>query len=461
MTLRIDRLFEGDPNPIEALTKPHARNEHGNGVPNWEMADLLGATRHIGGGTLSLATAPVNLEATEFVAAPVSVDYDAITLTWTRTGTGAFVKRFEIAIHDWLTIEATDVGDAIIGGTQIRAVYEVDDLNNVLAGFWVGRTAANHMTLVTTDTIAIRPQVGDTIGWTFTNYRRGLIGGKLARLNVQSERDIELHVRALTKPAAPVGVTFDGDRPTIPAQTPVVPWAPILDPVEGDAAHTRWIAEAQALYDPDTAHWAVGTFEVVSADDALNTQFSVDGLTGWHSPQTSGDWYMRLRTAADDPWHIAQIRHRPESRLVRLVSELFVQPAITDSYAVNLGPSFNLDDYALLIFRWRWHTDAAPAYPEVIISASSVRTVLRVQAADVSGFTRGRSQDFVFFRGNGSYRALDSGSRPTQNRGHRQCYFVTFTEDLPAPLVTRLYFHDFLDDAMSGAGYINVEGLRV
>ena len=232
---------------------------------------------------------------------------DRMFLRVTPSVSAGTPDRIEIDLPAWLLLPEASSGDALTGTNSLT--YS----DGVSAGaIRVGRSSHNRVLLAPAGFTTTSPSIQGAVDIEY--YVGGVLGRKLDVLQQHNARRIVLHIRSASRPANPVGASYDGS--VINAGTNGYRTIDVELPAGTDPT---WLAEAEALYNAITGLWTIASWTVYAIDSTFNVQYAPEDTnpdsSAWSAtPPADTDYYEIRWRLPDGTWRYGTVGTPPANR---------------------------------------------------------------------------------------------------------------------------------------------------
>ena len=346
-----DKIVAGSDDPTKLPFKKSALLDDTSGISLADAFALVGdPSSSVGNTQITAGSTTVTHLATNI---QMSVDYDTVQVQWQR-GTGndfEFRQTFEFSTYEIFDTVDTPVAPGGAISYPASAMLKEDTVTE--RALWFGRTPGGQMTIqAVTSNLGTRTTlaIGDLLTVSYVRYGDGLVGGKFRKRDVAKDAILVLHAASGTT-TAPTGITYHGEYPIIPSDSP---YADIRTPgVTGQVYY--W---AQATYDYHRHTYTIGTW---SALPATQIHASTNGSLYHAMPVTADDRFVRVRKSATSRWEAFPLYGEVDgARSYQLAQLTYDGTDSTDlNHSYELDTLFDLDANTAMLLYHRPHTNSS------------------------------------------------------------------------------------------------------
>lgn len=215
--------------------------------------------------------------------------------------------KIEVDLPAWLLLPEAASGDTL---TNVNSLTYSDGIS--AGAIRVGRSANNRVLLAPAGFTTTSPSIQGAVDIEY--FTGGVLGRKLDVLQQHNARRIVLHIRSASRPANPVGATYDGS--VIGAGTNGYRTIDVELPAGTDPT---WLAEAEAVYSAITGLWTIGAWTVYAIDSTFSVQYAPEDTaadsTAWSTtPPADTDYYEIRWRLPDGTWRYGTVGTPPANR---------------------------------------------------------------------------------------------------------------------------------------------------
>jgi len=288
---------------VPVPTKAYASLLDTEGVPLAELLPLLGTETETQLANITAANQAALDTAFRVGGDQVSVGvHDRIRIAAVTSG-GVQIAEWTVDIDDWRTLGARNEGNDLSTGGDNRAVTALSAVGSLL----VGRSSRNRI-LIQRGTFTTS-ETGFFINAYARQYDGGLLERRISNLRPNPNRDTVLKKRSATEPAAPAGVTFDGNGYATPSDDG---WIRATD-ADPPGTDPIWLAAAHNPYDPATETYNPEAWIITPGGSTFRQQWATDESGPWQDTVPADAARLVTRVRINGVWQVYVVRDETAS----------------------------------------------------------------------------------------------------------------------------------------------------